>query len=238
MIESPRIGNAPRVAPILVIAAGAAAVLLAALRLPADMFIVLPAGISIGLAILRLPWLAGLLLVASVPLQQGGAVGAGGASLTGTRVCLAVAIAAVVLWWTVCRREVVLDASVILWAVLLLLLLASSLVARDQTRSAAEVTRWLIAFGAFAILLQFFGSGERRGALLLAATVAIAAAAEALYGVALSMRSVGPESFLIGGGLTRAFGTFGRPNTFAGFLEFGPFLALALGLWFGGRSLG
>lgn len=193
------------------------------------------AAASVGVAILRRPWLAGLLLVASVPMQQVGALANG--MLTATRACLLLAIAATALWLTIAAHPVVMHRGLVLFGLFLIVLVASAHVATDVGAAAAEIARWAIAAVAFACLLQFFGAGDVPRALWLCGTIVGATALEAAYGLALSFRAAGPESFLIGGGITRAFGTFGRPNTFAGFLEFGPFLGLAIGLWFANRTL-
>lgn len=237
MISSPvRAFDASRAVGWLLAAGGALLVAAMVLRLPPELLVLAPAGVLLGVAVVRRPWLGGLLLVASVPVQQAGAIGAGGASITVTRAFLAVSVTALVLWLAVERRPVVVHRGVVLLGLMLFVLVASAHVASDEGAAGAEVARWTIAFVGLVCLVQFFGTGEFERTRWLAGTVIVITAAEALFGMAQSARAVGPESFIIGGGLTRAFGTFGRPNTFAGFLEFGPFIALALGLRFGAHA--
>jgi O-antigen ligase len=201
--------------------------------LPLELALLIPGAIVLCIAVLRWPWLAGLVLVASVPAQQLGAFG----GLTLTRGAIALSCAALVLWVTVGRRPIVVDRGIVLLGALLLAMIASAHASAEVGPAAADVVRWSFAFVALFCLTQFFGGGDHRRVLFLAATIVAATALEALYGMAQSFRAVGPASFLIDGGITRAFGTFGRPNTFAGFLEFGPFLGIVLGCWFGARAL-
>ncbi|RIK40091.1 MAG: hypothetical protein DCC58_14410 [Chloroflexi bacterium] len=221
---------------LLVSAVGVVAIVLLAHVAPPAYVALLLAAIGAGLLVLRHPWLAGVLLVASVPVQQVGAVGAGGASLTATRICLLVALAAAIIRWSALAQPVILHRGLALYACFLLVLLLSVHGATNVSAGISELARWCIAFVAFGCFLQWCDPARPMHVVMLAGAVVAATAAEALYGLFQSVRAVGPESFVIGGGVTRAFGTFGRPNTFAGFLEFGPFLAAALGLYFAMRT--
>jgi O-antigen ligase len=63
----------------------------------------------------------------------------------------------------------------------------------------------------------------------LALVVAACGALEALYGLEQTARAAGPASFQIGA-VSRAYGAFGRPNSFAGYLELTLFPPLWLGV--------
>ena len=61
---------------------------------------------------------------------------------------------------------------------------------------------------------------------------------EGLLGVFQTLRDQGPASFAITSSISRAYGTFGKPNTFAAYFELtGPLLA-ALAVWSLARSIG
>jgi O-antigen ligase len=216
-----------------VVICGLVAVAIALLRLPPKLFVIAPLLVASGLLLLRWPWLSGLLLVLSVPVQQVGALGAG--ALTMTRASLAVALGAVAIWWTVVGEPVVMHRGTLLFAVLLVVMLVTAQVADDQAASADELVRWGIAFLAFVAFVQLFSAAGSSRIVWFAAAVVGATALESLDGLVQSVRDIGPASFVVGGGAIRAFGTFGRPNSFAGFLEFGPFLGVALGIWFAGQ---
>jgi O-antigen ligase len=95
----------------------------------------------------------------------------------------------------------------------------TALDAGDQLAAGAEVFRWVIALVAFILALQYLQRGSERRIIALIAVLAIAGALEAMVGTILSLLQAGPESFQVGDAFSRAFGTFGRPNTFAGYLE-------------------
>jgi O-antigen ligase len=59
---------------------------------------------------------------------------------------------------------------------------------------------------------------------------------EGLLGVVQSALNFGPASFAVGANVSRAFGTFGKPNSYAAYLELtGPLLG-ALAVWSAGRT--
>jgi O-antigen ligase len=168
-----------------------------------------------AVAFLRWPWLGFALLLVSVPIQQLGALG----PLTLTRAAIPVALAGWLIWLTLIRTPLTLSRYGIVFGVWLGWLVVTLVDARDQTAAASEIARWVIAFLAFIVALQFLVGAPRERFVVLIVCMALAGALEATIGTILSLLAFGPESFQVGDAFSRAFGTFGRPNTFAGYLE-------------------
>lgn len=179
------------------------------------------------LALLRWPWLGVALLVASVPAQQFGAVGGG--ALTLTRASLVVAAAGLLFWWTVERRPVVGSRLALPFVALIAWMFVTTHVARDLGAASSDLFRWMIALFAFLAALQVLVGASERTVTAVILAIAIAGSFEAGFGTALGLLGLGPESFMIEESFSRAYGTFGRPNTFAGYLEMAAFPVL----WFG-----
>ncbi|HYI16923.1 MAG TPA: hypothetical protein VEX37_16105, partial [Thermomicrobiales bacterium] len=99
--------------------------------------------VLVTLALLRWPWLGVVMLIASVPVQQLGAVGGG--ALTLTRASLAAAVAGLLIWWTVHRRPIVGSRLAIPFVALIAWMLVTAHVARDLGAASSELFRWLIA---------------------------------------------------------------------------------------------
>ena len=114
-------------------------------------------------------------------------------------------------------------------AIFLAALLLSTLVASSLSASLKEVLKWLELAMAFLVVANFVR--ERRQINLLIGFLLAAGLLEALYGMYQFFTRSGPEGFLLGARFMRAFGTFGQPNPFAGYL--GLVLPLALGLAMG-----
>ena len=181
---------------------------------PAALWVAMPLAFAGCLVAVRWPATSALLLLASVPAQELGSAG----PLTATRACLALALAVWAIVLLVQRARIDLHRFQLLYVALLVVMFSTITQARDWHASLAEIARWSIAFAAFVVLLQFFGHSTPRHLLPLIATVAALGALEALFGLAQSAVAAGPASFQIGA-VTRAFGSFGRPNSFAGYLE-------------------
>jgi hypothetical protein len=118
-------------------------------------------------------------------------------------------------WWVV-----------FLWA----LVLSSSLTPYSALEGLKETLRW---FEAFVIWLLAVHLVRRRWqALGLIVCVLLAPASEAIYGLIQSALGIGPPSFRIASSLpfVRAYGSIGQPNSFAGYLNMGWPLALALAI--------
>ncbi|HEX5163942.1 MAG TPA: O-antigen ligase family protein, partial [Thermomicrobiales bacterium] len=191
------------------------------------MLAVVPMLVVAGLALLRWPWLGVALLVASVPAQQAGAV----SGLTLTRAALVATGAGLVIWWTAGRRPIVATRLIWPFVALIAWMLVTTFVARDLGAASADLFRWSVALFAFFAALQVLIKTSERLLTAIIVAVAIAGAIEAGVGAALGLLGFGPESFVIDDAFARAYGTFGRPNTFAGYLEMAFFPVLWLGLY-------
>ena len=191
--------------------------------------VALPLLVLVALTLLRWPWFGVALLVASVPAQQLGAVGGG--ALTLTRAALVAAAAGLLFWWTVDRRPVVGSRLALPFVALIAWMIVTAHVARDLGAASSDLFRWLIAlFAFFAALQVLVGTSERIVTAVILA-IGIAGAFEAGFGTALGLLGLGPESFRIENAFSRAYGTFGRPNTVAGYLEMAVFPVLWLGIY-------
>lgn len=209
-----------------IFAAGSAAVILTQ-QFPINL-LVIPA-IAAGIGLLLVPALAPILLVVSVPIQDAGALSVGGTGLTATKLALA-ALVAVTAVHLLTRKDEIRWSIIVAPFLAYLLIQGLSLTQAVDIRSGvAEIFRWTVAFLAFLAVLHAVRSA--RAILALAALVGLATLGEATYGVLQSLLGLGPKSFAASNDLSRAFGTFGTPNTFAGYLEMtGPWLA-ALAIW-------
>lgn len=112
-------------------------------------------------------------------------------------------------------RLVRLTAAFVPGLVFLTVLVLSASLAPDLATSAKEILRWAALLGALVVAATFATRwGARR--LILAAVFA-ALIGEALLGWAQFLLRRGPDAFRIGPFL-RAYGTFGQPNPYGGYL--------------------
>jgi O-antigen ligase len=105
--------------------------------------------------------------------------------------------------------------------------------------SLAEISRWVVTAVSYIILVNSVQT--RREMVGLIVVMLVAGMSEALLGLVQAYTGIGPISFNVEGGLTRAYGTIGMPNSFAGYINMSLPLALALavyqwGRWFAERS--
>jgi O-antigen ligase len=186
-----------------------------------------------GIALLRYPWVGFGLLVASVPVQRLGAEG-GGLPATLTQLVFPLALAGlligILLAGVPLRGHIVLLPAFALYAVMLV----SALTAEDTAPALAELGRWGIALVALWMALQFVAGASRRRLGGFVALLALGGVFEASLGVVQSVLGFGP--FELESGVSRAYGTFGRPNSYAGYLEMTLFPALWLGVWYLGST--
>jgi O-antigen ligase len=114
--------------------------------------------------------------------------------------------------------------------------MAVSLVnAHDLGAGFAELYRWLVALFALWITLQFL----QTRAQVITGVVVIAALAilQGGLGIVQALTGAGPASFQIGAGFSRAFGTFGMPNSYAAYMEMVTLPLIPLAIWAGNRAL-
>ncbi len=152
-------------------------------------------------------------------------LGAGALSITD------VVIAGVfVAWWLrlVASREKVRPAP-LLWLILPfgLALLFSTLAAQSLEQAMPELIKWAEVVAVYFLGAQLLTPRHR---LPFAVTLLLAAALESLIGLRQFLFRLGPDAYLLGGFL-RAYGTFGQPNPYAGYLGLALPIALSLAIW-------
>jgi O-antigen ligase len=100
-------------------------------------------------------------------------------------------------------------------ATLVLLVLASALASTKLSLTLKEAIKWLEILLIASFVSVYFR--ETRAILVLLGAAFVAASAEALYGMYQFVTATGPAHFALGP-FIRAFGHFGQPNPFAGYL--------------------
>ena len=211
-----------------------AAAVLVLLPLPYNVAAVVGIGTAV-LTLLRPTW--GLYLVLlSVPVQDLGAPRLGDTAITATKVMVPLALIA----WLALRlsrggMRLAPAALIAGYGLYVAALAASIMTAISQPAAITETLRWVQAFGIFLMTLDLIRT--RRALAGLAAVLILGGLSQAVLGLVQSGMGAGPASFAIGAGLSRAYGTFGMPNSYGGYLEMTFPLALALGVWLTGRLL-
>ncbi len=175
------------------------------------------------------PWLGPLILAASVPVQQFAAISLGGSSLTATKVAIAAALAAFLIQ-LLSRRESlrgsILLVPYIAWFGAMALSLHGAV---DVKAGITEIYRWGVTF--FALIVALYGIRSRRAIIFTAIAMGLGVIFEGLLGVAQTLLDIGPSSFAVTSSISRAYGTFGKPNTFAAYFELTGPLVAALAVW-------
>ena len=166
--------------------------------------------------------------IAAVPFQDYMMIGGRSHSqlATATLAC------AILLTWGLHRRlELPQDSTI--WArgaVLTALVLATAFSPYAWTLGVDEIRRWGLA-----LLIGYLVAvvpHTRRDVGTIIVVLCVAPVAAALFALMQSVRGVGPAAFLIAGtDVTRANGTFGQPNSFAGYINGAWPLIAAMTLW-------
>jgi O-antigen ligase len=188
-------------------------------------FFTVPLGLA---ALLAYPILLPLGIVASVPVQDAIPIPEG-VPVTVTRAATAAAVALLPLF-------LIRDRLPLAWSNFLLLVLLVMAVmtlslwnADSLTAGYAELYRWLVAGFAFWLILQFVRTRQHvLAAVVLIGTLAIAKGG---VGIAQSLLGIGPTSFEIGAGFSRAYGSFGMPNSYAAYMEMVTIPLVPLAIW-------
>lgn len=184
-----------------------------------------------ALFILIRPLIGLYLLVLSVPIQDVGAVSIGSLNLTATKVIVVLAMAGWILHRLASREERRVNAPLLLpFVFLLFMMTASVLAARSLGDSFSELFRWTEAFLTYVMATYLLRT--RRQVLLMAVVLLAGPTLEAIMGLRQFATGAGPASFAITDTLSRAYGTFGMPNSYAGYLGMGFSLALSIGLYY------
>ncbi len=200
----------------------AVALALAIVVIPPLIVVLAAIGMATFFLALTAPEWAVAAIVMSVPLQRTVEVGDG---LTATKVIVWTAIAGWLIhqWWH--GNLVTVDGIGAVWLAYVLVLMASIVPARDVSAWAGEVYRWSVALMVYIMARSVFTAG--RSVVPALAAMGIGTLAVSLLGMWQVLTHAGPPSFTTGG-MTRAFGTFGEPNPFAGYLEMTLPMLLAL----------
>ncbi len=224
--------------PLALIGAGAILALLLVFYQLAELgllFLSLPLlfGVVAGLVILRYPWAGFALLLMSVPIQRLGAEG-GPLPVTLTQLAFPAALVGLAIGVLGNRSKLRGHVALIPFVALFAIMIASALVAKDVLASLAELARWGVALATFWLALQFIVDESDRRLVGVVGLIVAGGVFEATIGVVQSVLGFGP--FELQSGVSRAFGTFGKPNSYAGFLEMALFPAAWLGVWYAGSS--
>lgn len=225
-----RMGGLPHPSLLLALRPEGLAVLVTALAvglLPLPVAAVLVLGLSsLLLTLARLEY--GLALLAfTVPFGSLGELQLGDFSLSATEFLLPL----VLLGWVmrmVAAREARLSLPWIVWPLAAFMAAMALSITNSPSLglSLKEMAKWL----EFAVALLLVGHTVRTSgqAVLLVGAVLAAGTLAALHGWYQFILREGPGSFLVGDGFLRAYGFYGQPNPFAGYLLSVAPLALAL----------
>ncbi len=198
-------------------AAAAALMALAVSLGPFPVAQAIPLAVAIGFLSLIRPQLAVYLLLASVPVQDLGALPFAGTNVTANKLATALAMGVFVAGYLSGQlRPRLTRAAILPLLAYLAAMWASMLGARSIGSSLAEIYRWL----QFLLVVLLATSALRTTSQwLAAAAIAVASgAAEGALGLYQFFTGAGPQSFAISEQFSRAFGTFGMPNSYAGYL--------------------
>lgn len=181
-----------------------------------------------ALVLSRYPWAGFALLVASVPVQRLGEEG-GPLPVTLTQLAFPIALAGLVVGLAAGSTRLRGHILLLPYGALIIVMLASAVTARSGSAALAEIARWIVALAAYWLALQFI-DGRPRRMIAFVTLLALGGVFEATIGVLQSVLGAGP--FQLQSGVSRAFGTFGKPNSYAGYLEMTLFPAIWLGVWY------
>lgn len=196
------------------------------IALPPLLGAVLVFGAIGGTLVLIRPRWGFYLLLLSIPVQDLGATG----ELTLTNALFGLTVLAWLLRRVVFGGEPLPRSAVgPAFAIFVAGLALSLIVARELVPGVAALFQWVKALFVYFLALDFLRTRRQVGAALIA--LLLAGAGEAALGLVQYFTGIGPASFAIGEQFSRAYGTFGRPNSYAGYLEMILPLAAIVGWW-------
>lgn len=183
----------------------------------------------LGAAVMLLnPVTIPLALIASVPVQDAIPIPEA-IPITATRLATGAAVAlfpfVLVRRWNPLRWSGFLN----VLGALIAVMTVSLWNAQFLTPGYEELYRWLVAGVTFWLVLQLVET--RRHLILALVLVGALAFLEGGLGIGQSLTGAGPASFQIGGGISRAFGTFGMPNSFAAYMEMVSIPLVPVSIW-------
>lgn len=176
-------------------------------------------GTAVLIALLREPRAGLLLLPLTVPFGSVAQLSLAGAAVGITEALLGLTAAA---WLAqgVVNRHIRLDVPPL--TVPLLVWWTAMLVSTTSAQAVAPAAKELVKWGEIIIayVLTYNLIRDRRAALALCGTLLLAGLLSGLHGVSGAVLDAGPPQFaILGGRLYRAFGTFGQPNPFGGYMN-------------------
>jgi putative inorganic carbon (hco3(-)) transporter len=202
---------------------GIALAALAGLAPPLVSLGVLVAGL-VAFILLKKPLWGAYALVLSVPVQDTVKL-PGGVNVTQVMFVLVLGI-----WWLWMSLRSDRRLHITPIGVTLILFLTCTLpslwVTTSFPDSLAEISRWIVTIFSYIIIINSVQT--RREITGLIVVMLTAGMFEALLGLVQAYGGLGPVSFNVGGLLTRAYGTIGAPNSFAGYINMSVPLAFAL----------
>jgi O-antigen ligase len=196
---------------------GVAALILALSLLPLDRAMILVLGtLALGLVLSDPIW-ALYLAVLSVPVQELVTLPGG---LSVTQAALLLVLASLALHTLAHPERPLAYGRIFAPLAFFVWVLALAAVFTPYSRSEAlrETLRWATVPLIYLLALRTLAGAPWR-AWGLVACLLLAPAATALLGLAQFWYGIGPESFGVGGGRVRAYGTIGQPNSFAGYMN-------------------
>jgi len=178
-----------------------------------------------AILLLRWPWLALLPLAVLLPITS--AIRIGAASMTDLLLAATVA-----LWFVdgARRRTLRLAGSPVIAMVWLYVavVIAATPGAANFGEAAREVIKWIELLVLLLVGRTLLGP---RQAPWLAAALILGATLQAFLGLYQFIFAIGPEYFTVLGRFMRAYGSFGQPNPFGGYLGLTLPVALSLAIW-------
>ena len=195
--------------------------------LPVALGFALLVGLGFALAMLRWPVLGLYALALVIPFSAVARVPLGPASVGPADL---LAGASFFVWFL---RFTALDEkrrpAPLLWFLLpfVIVLLYSTLVARSLVAALPELVKWAEVIVVYWLGTQLLTPKHRLPLLL---TLLATGSIEALIGIRQFVFQIGPEAYLLGRFL-RAYGTFGQPNPYAGYLGLVWPLGVSLSVW-------
>ncbi len=183
-------------------------------------------GVAIVLVTLAEPRYGLYFAVLTVPIQQYGSVG----GVTATQVAFLLVLGAWIAGKLLhgARWDALRDANLWRFVVFYLAILSSGRVAGDIHATLTEAFHWGEALMIYVIARDTVRT--RRDWSGLIACFFVGAGGEAYIGTLQSRLGLGNLSFFVGG-VARSFGTFGRPNSYAGYLEMIFPFAVTVAFW-------
>jgi O-antigen ligase len=190
---------------------------------PQNLFLV-ASGTAFVIAALNPP--AGLaVLVASIPLQAVGEEQLGPIHLTVTKVILMATLAAWAGRTLVERRSIRVDRTAISHLAYVAVLALTIVNTSDRGSWGAELYRWWTPLVVYLIAINSITSVAEAKPVIWG--TAAGTIGTSIVGFVQVVGGYGPESFDVNG-FTRAFATFGQPNPFAGYLDVGVPILIAV----------